>query len=83
LASVLKPVSCPWLPGDPSGCAATQELSTRVPELLTASTPISPELSPNSPECSPEFIHDSGSGSPETQMEIPPDLLGCSPVFTL
>jgi hypothetical protein len=83
LASVLKPVSCPWLPGDPSGCAATQELSTRVPELLTESTPISPELSPNSPERSPEFIHDSGSGSPETQMEIPPDLLGCSPVFTL
>jgi hypothetical protein len=83
LASVLKPVSCPWLPGDPSGCAATQELSTRVPELLTESTPILPELSPNSPERSPEFIHDFGSGSPETQMEIPPDLLGCSPVFTL
>jgi hypothetical protein len=83
LASDLKHVSCPWLPGDPSGCAATQDLSTRVPELLTESSPIPPELSPISPERSPEFIHDSGSGSPGTQMENPPDLLGCSPEFTL
>jgi hypothetical protein len=83
LASDLKPVSCPWLPGDPSGCAATQDSSTRVPELLTESLPIPPELSPISPERSPEFIHDSGSGSPGTHMENPPDLLGCSPEFTL
>jgi hypothetical protein len=40
LASNLKPVSCPWLPGAPSGCAAIQELSTRVPELLTEPSPI-------------------------------------------
>jgi hypothetical protein len=72
LASDLKPVSCPWLPGAPSGCAEIQECSTRVPELLTESSPIAPE-----------FIHDFGFGSPVTQMENPPDLLGCSPEFTL
>jgi hypothetical protein len=79
LASDLKPMSCPWLLGAPSGCAAIQELSTRVPELLTEPSPISPELSPSSPE----FIHVSDSGSPVPQMENPPDLLGCSPDFTL
>jgi hypothetical protein len=83
LASDLKPMSCPWLLGAPSGCAAIQELSPQVPEHLTEPSPISPELSPNSPERSPEFIHDSGYGSPLTQMENPPDLLGCSPEFTL
>jgi hypothetical protein len=83
LASNLNPMSCPWLPEAPSGCAAIQELSTWVPELLTEPSPISPELSPNSPERSPEFFHDSGFGSPLTQMENPPDLLGCSPEFTL
>jgi hypothetical protein len=72
LASDLKPVSCPGLPGAPSGCAAIQEFSTRVPELLTEPSPISPE-----------FSHDFGFGSPVTHMENPPDLLGCSPEFTL
>jgi hypothetical protein len=79
LASDLYPMSCPWLPGAPSGCAAIQELSTRVPELLTEPSPISSELSPNSSE----FFHDSGFGLPLTQMENPSDLLGCSPEFTL
>jgi hypothetical protein len=72
LASDLKPMSCPWLPGAPSGCAAIQEFSTRVPELLTEPSPISPE-----------FSHDFGFGSPVTQMENLPDLLGCSPECTL
>jgi hypothetical protein len=71
LASVLKPVSCQE-PGAPSGCAAIHEFSTRVPEILTEPSPISPD-----------FSHDFGSGSPVTQMENPPDLLGCSPEFTL
>jgi hypothetical protein len=55
LASDLKPVSCSWTPGDPSGLATNQELSPRAPELST-------EPSPNSPEPSTEFtlIHDSG-----------------------
>jgi hypothetical protein len=55
LASDLKPVSCSWMPGDPSGLATIQELSPRAPELST-------EPSPNSPEPSTGFtlIHDSG-----------------------
>jgi hypothetical protein len=55
LASDLKPVSCSWMPGDPSGLATIQELSPRAPELST-------EPSPNSPEPSTGFTltHDSG-----------------------
>jgi hypothetical protein len=62
LASDLRPVSCSWMPGDPSGLATNQELSPQAPELSTEPSPNSPEPSPNSPEPSTGFtlIHDSG-----------------------